>query len=201
MVLKAPKWDGTPFIVTTDGCKEGFAAIVAQHFETVSANGTKISKLYPIGFRSKCTSLAERNYKPFLLEFTALKFRLDKFSDTIWGFPIEIKMDCQALMSNKLNATHVRWRDGILAHQIVDMWHIPRHLNVVADGLSRIWEGREREDGDGSEWEVSEDWEAARGLVNDMFGIEDLLRNPTETNWAQLREQFIAEPVFQEYWH
>lgn len=37
------------------------------------------------------------NYKPFLLEFAALKFALDKFSDTIWGFPVEIETDCSAL--------------------------------------------------------------------------------------------------------
>lgn len=34
-VLKSPKWDGTPFIITTDECKEGFAAVVAQRFDVV----------------------------------------------------------------------------------------------------------------------------------------------------------------------
>ena len=31
-VLKAPRFDGTPFIVTSDGCKEGFGAMLAQKF-------------------------------------------------------------------------------------------------------------------------------------------------------------------------
>ena len=31
-VLKAPRFDGTPFIVTTDGSKDGFGSMLAQHF-------------------------------------------------------------------------------------------------------------------------------------------------------------------------
>jgi hypothetical protein len=60
-----------------------------------------------------------------LLEFVALKFSLDKFDDIIWGFPIEVEIDCQALqdvlLSPELNATHARWHDGVLAHQIIDV--------------------------------------------------------------------------------
>ena len=33
----------------------------------------------------------------FLLEFVGLKFSLDKFSDMIYGSPVELEMDCQAL--------------------------------------------------------------------------------------------------------
>jgi hypothetical protein len=32
-VVKGPKYDGTHFIVTTDGCKDGFAGILSQRFE------------------------------------------------------------------------------------------------------------------------------------------------------------------------
>lgn len=98
-----------------------------------------------------------------MLEFAALKFGLDKFSDTIWGFPVEIETDCQALrdvlLSDNLNAAHARWRDGIIAHRIVDVRHVPGKLNVIADGLSRQWEGQPRDEGmeDGSTWTVSED--------------------------------------------
>ena len=85
-VLKGPKWDGTPFIVTTDGCKDAFGAVLTQRFETVLPSGKVVSQLHPIAFASKRTSKSEEKYKPFLLEFTALKFALDKFSNTIWGF-------------------------------------------------------------------------------------------------------------------
>ena len=54
-------------------------------------------------------------------------------------------------MNDKLSATHARWRDGILAHQIIDIRHVPGKLNVVADGLSRANERSDHEEGDGSE--------------------------------------------------
>ncbi|GAW10534.1 Retrovirus-related Pol polyprotein from transposon opus Includes: ame: Full=Protease [Lentinula edodes] len=187
-VLKAPRWDGSSFIITMDGCKKGFAAVVAQRFEVVHPNGTTTYKTHPVGFASKQTSNAEQNYKPFLLEFAALKFGLNKFSDMIWGFPVEIETNCQALRdviaNDKLNAAHCRWRDGVLAHHIVDVRHIPGKLNVVADSMSQMWEGQDRVVGDGSEWTVSEDWEAVTGLVNDVFGV--------------LMEHFAGEPVFKE---
>jgi hypothetical protein len=124
-VLKAPCFDGTPFIVTTDGSKHGFSGMLTQYFPETQPGGKIIQKLHPITFTSKRTSTAEAHYKPFLLEFAALKFSLNKFDDIIWGFPIEVETDCQALqdvlLSPELNATHARWRDGVLAHQIIDV--------------------------------------------------------------------------------
>ena len=178
-VLKGPKWDGTPFIITTDGCKDAFGAVLTQRFETVLPSGKVVKQLHPIAFTSKRTSKTEEKYKPFLLEFVALKFGLDKFTDTIWGHPIEVETDCQALrdhlMNDKLSATHACWRDGILAHQIIDIRHVPGRINVVADGLSRACEGAPHEEGDGSQWMVSEDWEVTTGLTHDIF----LLTDPT----------------------
>ena len=154
-VLRGPKWDGTPFIITTDGSQDAFGAVLTQRFEYTLPSGKTVWKLHPIGFASKRTSKTEEKYKPFLLEFAALKFGLDKFADITWGFPIEVETDCQALrdhlLNDKLSATHARWRDGILAHQITDVRHVPGRLNVVADGLSRAREGTEHEEGDGSD--------------------------------------------------
>jgi transposase InsO family protein len=196
-VLKAPQWDGTPFIVTTDGCKEGFAGVLAQRTKTILPSGKVVEKLHPIAFASKRTSTSERNYKPYLLEFAALKFALDKFSDIIWGFPIEIETDCQALrdvlISEKHNVTHARWRDGILAHQIVDVRHVPGKINVVADGFSRMWEDLPRQIGDGSEWTVSEDWESTRGITHDIFGVSH-----ETSDYKELKRRFADEPVFLE---
>jgi len=195
-VLKGPKWDGSPFVVTTDGCKDGFAGVLAQRFKTTLPSGRTVNKLHPIGFTSKRTSHTEEKYKPFLLEFTALKFSLDKFSNIIWGFPVEIETDCQALrdvmLNDKLNAAHARWRDGILAHQIIDVRHVPGRINVVADGISRKWEGTPRQGGDGSEWTVCEDWEANTGLTNDILHVS------TNDDITTLRERFKNEPAFAE---
>ena len=122
-VLKGPKYDGTPFIVTTDGCKYGFAGMLTQKFTTILPNGTEKTTIHPIGFSSKRTSTTEEKYKPFILEFAALKHSLDKFSDIIWGYPVEIETDCQALrdhlLNPALNSTHARWRDAVLGHNIV----------------------------------------------------------------------------------
>ena len=197
-VLRGPKWDGTPFIITTDGSQDAFGAVLTQRFEYALPSGKVIQRLHPLGFASKRTSKTEEKYKPFLLEFAALKFGLDKFSDTTWGFPIEVETDCQALrdhlMNDKLSATHARWRDGILAHQITDVRHVPGRLNVVADGLSRASEGTENVDGDGSQWTVSEDWEGNIGLTHDIFHIAD----PYTPEIAKLRGRFKDEPIFAE---
>ncbi|GAW08290.1 Retrovirus-related Pol polyprotein from transposon opus Includes: ame: Full=Protease [Lentinula edodes] len=204
-VLKAPRWDGSSFIITADGCKEGFAAVVAQRFEVVHPNGTTTYKTHPVGFALKRTLTSEQNYKPFLLEFAALKFGLDKFLDLIWGFPVEIEMDCQALQdviaNDKLNTVHSRWRDKVLAHHIMDVRHIPGKLNMVADGLSRMWEGQDRVMGDRSEWTVSEDWEAVTGLINDVFGVtiaKGMMGSEAVTDCKTLAEHFAEEPVFRE---
>jgi hypothetical protein len=80
-VLRGPRWDGTPFIITTDGSQDAFGAVLTQKFEYTLPSGKTVRKLHPIGFASKRTSRTEEKYKPFLLEFAALKFGLDKFSD------------------------------------------------------------------------------------------------------------------------
>jgi hypothetical protein len=126
---------------------------------------------------------------------------LDKFSDTIWGFPIKIKADCQVLrdvlLNDHLNAAHAQWRDGILAHKIVDVRHVPGKLNMIADGLSQQWEGHPWDEGleDGSNWTVSEDWEANSGLINDILTTEI----STDPNmFSSLQQQFANEPIFLE---
>ena len=189
---------GSHFVVTTDGCKDGFAGVLSQQFNWIDKKGNTHNRIHPIAFASKRTSKTEEKYKPFLLEFAALKFGLDKFADITWGFPIEVETDCQALrdhlMNDKLSATHARWRDGILAHQIIGVRHVPGHLNVVADGLSQASEGLEHKEEDGSSWTVSEDWEANTGLTHDIFQLTDA----STPELAELRERFKNEPIFAE---
>src|SRR6267154_4233092 len=200
-ILQAPRYDGSPFVVTSDGCQEGLAAVLSQRTRIQKPSGKWAERLLPIAFASKRTSTSEQKYKPFLLEFAALKFGLDKFSDMVWGFPVEIETDCQALrdvlLNDHMNVAHARWRDGILAHRIVDVRHVPGKLNVIADGLSRQWEGQPRDIGllDGSDWTVSEDWEARSGLVNDIL-FSTLTIEPQLI--MSLQERFINEPVFRE---
>ena len=193
-VLRAPKFDGMPFVLTTDGCKDGFSAVLLQEFTTTLDNGDTVTKLHPIGFASKCTSPAEEQYKPYVLEFAALKFGFDHFSDTVWGFPVQIETDCIALQdtlcNNKLLLVHARWRDSISAYQITDVRHWPGKTNAAADALSQRLIGWDRTSKDSSNWAVSEDWELSKGLVNDMFGVDN------KQTLTRLREQFREEPLF-----
>ncbi|KIK47921.1 hypothetical protein CY34DRAFT_72909, partial [Suillus luteus UH-Slu-Lm8-n1] len=52
-VLKAPTFDGTPFIVISDGCKDGFGAVLAQRFPFKEVSGEVVTKVHPIAFASK----------------------------------------------------------------------------------------------------------------------------------------------------
>lgn len=59
-VLKGPpKFDGTPFMVTTDGSKHGVAGMLSQWHITVDADGKETQRLHPVGFASKRTSASE----------------------------------------------------------------------------------------------------------------------------------------------
>jgi hypothetical protein len=111
-ILRAPKFDGTPFILTTDTSKDRFGAVLAQRFTTKLLDGEIRNTIHLLGFASKQTIPAEEQYKPYVLEFATLKFGLDHFSDTIWGFPVEIETDCQVMkdtLSNDiLNLHHAR---------------------------------------------------------------------------------------------
>jgi len=95
-------------------------------------------------------------------------------------------------MNDKLNVTHARWRDGILSQQIVDVWHVPGKINVVADGLSRAREGTEKENRDGSKWTVCKDWEVVMGLTHDIFQVA------TMGHTAELYCCFAMEPILLE---
>ena len=195
-VVKGPKYDGTHFIVTTDGCKDGFAGVLSQRFEWTDAKGNSHTRIHPILFTSKRTSDSETRYQPYLLEFAALKHSLDKFSAVIGGYPVEIETDCQALrdtiINNKLNATHARWLDGIMGHHIVDCRHRPGKQNQAADGLSRQFTDTPRRKGDGHEWTVDPAWAANTGLVHDIW--------TTQLDEAQslLHTRFASKPIFLE---
>jgi hypothetical protein len=123
----------------------GFARFISQAFTDVDASGKETTRWHPISFCSKCTSKSEAKYKPFLLEFATLKYSLDEFAPYIYGSLIEIKTDCQVLrdclVQEKMSVHHSRWKESILAHNIIAICHRPGVENPVADGLSRMWEG------------------------------------------------------------
>jgi hypothetical protein len=106
---------------------------------------------------------------------------------------VEVETDCQALrdilLSENLNATHAHWRDGVMAHNIVGVQHVPGVVNI-ADGLSRQYEGLPKGHGDGSEWSISPDLDNTTGVVHDMLQVE------ISDEHAALRNRFNSEPLF-----
>src|SRR5882762_8086636 len=69
--------------------------------------------------------------------------------------------------------------ESILSHNIVDIRHRPGIENPVTDGLSRMWRNRKRSQTDVSTWSVLPDWEASKGIQNDIMAISDS-PNPSE---------------------
>jgi hypothetical protein len=180
--------------VTTDGCKDGFAGILSQRFKWEDKRGVTHTRIHPIAFASKRTSDSESRYQPYLLEFATLKFSLDKFTNVIGGYPIEIKTNCKALhdtiINNKLNATHACWLDGIMGHHIVDCRNHPGHQNQAADGISCQFTDTPRIQGDGHDWTVDPSWEANMGLAYDIWTAQ--LDSDQTTLW----EHFTNKPIF-----
>ncbi|KIK32386.1 hypothetical protein CY34DRAFT_101609, partial [Suillus luteus UH-Slu-Lm8-n1] len=52
-ILQAPQYDGSNFVVTSDGCMEGFAAVLSQRVHTQNPSGKWTERLHPIAFASK----------------------------------------------------------------------------------------------------------------------------------------------------
>lgn len=130
-----------------------------------------------------------------------MKFCLDKFSDILWGFLVKIKTDCQALqnllLNDKLPSVYARWRDGILAHHIIDVRHIKGKNNPVGDGMSCKWApGSERTTLDGSTWSVNPDWEEQMGLLHDIFVVTPAADSTDITD--PLETHFATESLFQQ---
>jgi transposase InsO family protein len=200
-VLKTPQYDGRVFKVTTDGSKKGFGGMLCQEFETTGPDDKPRKTWHPIAFCSKRTSPSEERYEPFMLEFAALKFALDDFDSMIYGSPIEIETDCQALrdvlLNKKKNSIHARWEESILCRNITDVRHRPGITNVVADAISRKWtetHGKNSND-DSANWSVLPDWESKQGITNDIMHINHT-RHTDEHE--PLRKQFADDPWLSE---
>lgn len=200
-VLRPPQYDGRSFRVTSDGSGSGLAGFLSQPFTETDTNGKDAVKWLPVAYCSKRTSKSEERYEPYLLEFAALKYCFDEFEQYVYGAPVEIETDCQALrdclLKEKMSIHHSRWKESILAHNIIDIRHRPGVENPVADGLSRMWQNRKRRAGDGSDWSVLPDWEATRGIKNDILTIADSPLPTTTPLPFELVDHFKDDAYFE----
>ena len=73
----------------------------------------------------------------------------------------------------------------------MDIRHRLGVTNVVADAISRKWaEARGPSTGrDGADWLVQPDWEAKKGIVNDIMHVEEGRDRDAEIH-AAMRERF-----------
>ena len=153
-VLKEPRYD-RPFIVHSDWSSEGMGAVLMQEYNVykdskgqwqVDYEGTAASKekcrkvVYPIAYASKKCLPSESRYSAHLGELAAAKFALDKFSSFTFGQPIILVTDCTALRdilrSDKMPTAHARWREQLLAHNIIEVRHCDGRRHQLAHGLS-----------------------------------------------------------------
>ncbi|GAA5852991.1 hypothetical protein JCM9279_003776 [Rhodotorula babjevae] len=140
-VIRAPNWS-LPFIIETDASRIGLGAVLSQRFRYEHPESGKIVKrVHPIEFASKGTKPSEKRYSAFLLELVAVKWALKKFKAYIFGRPIELISDCQALAGilslQNVSPAHACWREYILGHDIIKFVHREGKLNAAADKLSR----------------------------------------------------------------
>ena len=52
-VLRSPIYDGSPFVIMTDGCMTGFVGVLSQWFKMVLASRETVRRLHPVAFASK----------------------------------------------------------------------------------------------------------------------------------------------------
>ena len=123
-------------IITTDASTKGLGATLWQK--------QKDGNLKPVGFASRYLSDTEKKYAINELELLAVVWGLEHFRLYIYGKPIELLTDHQALepliKRNRTNKTYsarlTRWLDR-LAHFDINIKHIAGKHLALTDYLSR----------------------------------------------------------------
>ena len=122
-----------PFLLVTDASKWGLGAILYQQ----QGDQTKV-----IGYSSRTTQPAEKNYHSSKLEFLALKWAVtEAFQEYLYYSPeFEVYTDnnplTYVLTTSKLNACGQRWVNE-LANYNFNVHYKPGKQNAAADCLSR----------------------------------------------------------------
>ncbi|KAF8508660.1 hypothetical protein JB92DRAFT_2624298, partial [Gautieria morchelliformis] len=82
--------------------------------------------------------------------------------------------------------------ESIIACNITDVRHRPGVENPVADGLSRQWRDADKTGQDSSAWSILPDWEARKGVTNDIMTVS------TSEGDSTLMRTFADDPWFLE---
>jgi hypothetical protein len=125
------------FILQTDASSSAVAAVLLQDFDGFRQ---------PIGYASHTLTSPEKNFSAYELECLAVLFGLKKFRAYVEHVEFDLKTDNQALMwclsHPRQLGRIVQWIVRISSFKFV-VHHIRGTQNVIADTLSRMYEGIE----------------------------------------------------------
>lgn len=138
-VLAIPDFE-KQFIVQTDASASGVAAVLLQE----CPGGRR-----PVAYASRSLSPLEVKYSVYELEALAVLFALEKFKMYLEHKPFQLETDNQALSwvlaRPRRTGRIARWAVRISAFQF-KVKHIRGTENVVADGLSRMFDDEKHAD-------------------------------------------------------
>lgn len=162
-ILRMPDFN-RPFVLHTDASGSAVGAVLSQEH-----NG----HLLPVAFASRALNKHELNYDTLQLECLAVVFALQKFQQYLEHREFELHTDCSALswllnhprQSGKL----ARWTTFINTFKF-NVAHLKGSQNVVADCLSRLFEGTE-------ETQAPDPIEVAPSPVFSLFGIPEAFKD------------------------
>ncbi len=168
-VLGYPDFE-KPFVLVTDASKWGVGAILYQKQE---------EEMRVIGYASRTTKPAEKNYHSSKLEFLALKWSVtEAFQEYLYYAPeFSVYTDnnplTYILTTSKLNACGQRWVNELASYNF-NIHYKPGKENAVADCLSRapMKDINEHINSCTTKWSVEEVRAVGDAVVNQEVGGE-----------------------------
>jgi hypothetical protein len=122
-----------PIRLRTDACKDGLGAMLEQEID---------NEWHPIGYASRSTTSAEKNYVPIEAEALSVVFGCERFHSYLYGRHFSILNDHQPLktiFNKSITSCPPRIQRFMLRLQRYDfeLSYAPGKTMVVADALSR----------------------------------------------------------------
>jgi len=136
--LNFPDYD-LPFALAVDSSVTGIGAVLFQPRN--SGDYPDVNNI--VAFCSRSLKTYERRYSVYKLELNALVYGLQQYEDILFGRKFTVLTDHQSLTylhtQRDLHRTLRNWYATVCEFDF-DIIHIPGHLNILPDTLSRMYE-------------------------------------------------------------